>query len=82
MTVDEACGKNQMKHDPEKYNIVSVYDITFYVQDEDGNEILNKDGTTKEFQFNGRLKPLECLCEDMTLDDLTPVERRESNDDG
>jgi len=75
-----------MKYDPEKYNIVSVYDITFYVQDEDGNEILNKDGTTKEFQVKSRLKPLEYLCEDMTLDDLTPVERihsyfyRESNE--
>ena len=30
---------------------VNVLDIKFYVSDEDGNQILNKDGTTKEFYF-------------------------------
>ena len=52
---------------------VSVLDIKFYVSDEHGNEILNKDGTTKEFYFNGRLKPLEYLCEDMTVQDLKEI---------
>jgi len=52
---------------------VSVLDIKFYVSDEDGNEILNKDGTTKEFYFDGRLKPLEYLCEDMTVQDLKEI---------
>ena len=50
---------------------VSVLDITFFVSDEDGNEVLNKDGTIKQFEFEGRLKPLEYLCEDMTVEDLT-----------
>ena len=50
---------------------VNVLDITFYVSDEDGNEVLNKDGTIKQFDFVGRLKPLEWLCEDMTVEDLT-----------
>ena len=50
---------------------VSVLDITFFVSDEDGNEVLNKDGTIKQFKFEGRLKPLEYLCEDMTVEDLT-----------
>jgi len=27
----------------------SILDIKFYLHDEDGNEIENKDGTTKEF---------------------------------
>jgi len=52
---------------------VNVLDIKFYVCDEDGNEILNKDGTVKEFYFDGRLKPLEYLCEDMTIEDLTEI---------
>ena len=50
---------------------VNVLDITFYVSDEDGNEVLNKDGTIKEFHHEGRLKPLEYLCEDITVEDLT-----------
>ena len=45
----------------------------FYLCDEDGNEVLNKDGTIKEFYFKGRLKPLEYLCEDMTVKDLEEV---------
>jgi len=52
---------------------VNVLDIKFYVCDEDGNEVLNKDGTVKEFYFKGRLKPLEYLCEDMTVEDLEEV---------
>ena len=50
---------------------VNVLDIKFFVSDEDGNEVLNKDGTIKEFHHEGRLKPLEYLCEDMTVEDLT-----------
>ena len=52
---------------------VNVLDIKFYVCDEDGNEVLNKDGTVKEFYFKGRLKPLEYLCEDMTVEDLEEI---------
>ena len=52
---------------------VNVLDIKFYVSDENGNEVLNKDGTIKEFYFKGRLKPLEYLCEDMTVEDLEEI---------
>lgn len=52
---------------------VNVLDIKFYVCDEDGNEVLNKDGTVKEFYFDGRLKPLEYLCEDMNVEDLKEI---------
>ena len=57
--------------DKEQY--VNVLDIKFYVCDEDGNEVLNKDGTIKEFDFKGRLKGLEYLCEDMNVEDLEEV---------
>ena len=60
-----------MSRPTEQY--VNVLDIKFYVCDQDGNEILNKDGTIKEFYFNGRLKPLEYLCEDMTVEDLEEI---------
>ena len=50
---------------------VNVLDIKFFVSDEDGNEVLNKDGTIKQFDFVGRLKPLEYLCDDMQVEDLT-----------
>ena len=54
--------------------MILVYDIVFYkVYDENDEEVLNKDGTIKEFYFKGRLKPLEYLCEDMTLADLEEV---------
>ena len=54
---------------------VNILDIKFYVSDEDGNEVLNKNGTIKEFIFEGRLKPLEYLCDDMTIEDLTEVSK-------
>ena len=60
-----------MSRPTEQY--VNVLDIKFYVCDEDGNEILNIDGTIKEFYFNGRLKPLEYLCEDMTVENLEEI---------
>ncbi len=54
----------------------SVLDITFYLLDEDGNEIENKDGTTKEFKLKDgiRFKPLEYLCEDLDIDMLEEKE--------
>jgi hypothetical protein len=52
---------------------VAINRLTFCLVDEDGNEVLNKDGTIKEFYFKGRLKPLEYLCEDMTVEDLEEV---------
>jgi hypothetical protein len=32
--------------------MISVYDITFYKEDEDGDSILNEDGTLKLFTLN------------------------------
>ena len=53
---------------------VEVNRITFYKYDYDGNEVLNKDGKTKEFQLKAiRFKPLEYLCEDMSEDDVEPI---------
>jgi len=60
---------------------VNVLDIKFYVSDEEGNEILNKDGTIKEFYFKGRLKTLEHLCEDMTVEDLEEIIEVEEDSD-
>ena len=48
--------------------MILVYDIVFYkVDDENDEEVLNKDGTTKEFRLKDgiRFKPLEYLCEEM-----------------
>ena len=58
-----------------KEQYVGVHTLTFYVTDEDDNDIENEDGTTKQFYFNGRLKPLEYLTEDITVDDLTEVSK-------
>jgi hypothetical protein len=64
----------------EKEMYVNVLDIKFYVCDEDGNEILDENGFVKEFQFEGRLKALEYLCEDMTIDDLTEIKQEINNE--
>ena len=58
----------------ENYGI-SILDIKFYLLDEDGNEIKNKDGTTKEFRLKDgiRYKPLEYLCEDMDTEIMEEV---------
>jgi hypothetical protein len=61
-----------------EYNNVSVLDITFYKFDEDGNELLNEDGTTKQFQLKPmRFKPLEYLCEDLDADDLEEIKEQD-----
>ena len=31
---------------------VGINKLSFYLHDEDGNEVLNKDGTTKEYELN------------------------------
>jgi len=52
-----------------------VLDIKFYLVDDDGNELENKDGTTKEFRIKGgvRFKPLEYLCEDFDTNILEEI---------
>tara|TARA_B100000214_G_scaffold209493_1_gene152069 strand:- start:2110 stop:2298 length:189 start_codon:yes stop_codon:yes gene_type:complete len=61
-----------MKEENKNYS-VSVWDIQFYMVDEDGNEKLDDNGNIQKYIFEGRLKPLEYLCEDMTEDELTKI---------
>mgnify|MGYP003124618827 CR=1 FL=1 len=58
------------------YQYVSVSNITFNLSDDEGNILQNKDGTFKEFYFKGRLKLLEYLCEDMTVEDLEEIKEK------
>ena len=56
----------------------SVENITFYKYDENGEDVLNEDGTTKEFILKDsvRFKPLEYLCQDMKEEMLTEIETK------
>ena len=50
---------------------VNVLDIIFYKYDEDGNDILNKNGTLKKFRLkSSRCRPLEYFCETISIDDV------------
>jgi len=56
-----------------KYSI-SVYDIQFYLVDEDGNEKLDNKGDIQKYQLKPmRFKPLEYLCEDLTENELIKI---------
>tara|TARA_Y100000310_G_scaffold295778_1_gene327444 strand:+ start:51 stop:245 length:195 start_codon:yes stop_codon:yes gene_type:complete len=59
---------------------VNILDIKFYMYDDNGNEVLNKDGTVKEFRIKKeiRFKPLEYLCEDFDVDILEEIKIKES----
>ena len=64
---------NQLDTNDIDYSI-GVHRITFYKYDDDGNELLNENGTTKEFELScARFKPLEYLCEDLTCDDVEEI---------
>lgn len=52
-----------------------VSNTTFHLSNDEGDILENADGTIKEFYFKGRLKLLEYLCEDITVDDLEEVEK-------
>ena len=55
---------------------ILVADIKFYKVDDDGNEVLNKEGTHIQLytlKRDVRFKPLEYLCEDMDDDILVPI---------
>tara|TARA_R110002051_G_scaffold59731_3_gene109563 strand:- start:726 stop:902 length:177 start_codon:yes stop_codon:yes gene_type:complete len=56
----------------------SVENITFYKYNENGEDVLNEDGTTKEFILKDdvRFKPLEYLCQDMKEEMLTEIETK------
>ena len=56
---------------------ILVADIKFYKVDEDGNEVLNKEGThiqLYELKRDRRFKALEYLTEDMDDDLLVEIE--------
>ena len=60
---------------------ILVADIKFYKVDDDGNEVLNKEGTHIQLytlKRDVRFKPLEYLCEDMD-DDILEEIKNENN---
>ena len=62
---------NKMKN---KNYSISVYDIQFYLVDEDGNEKLDNKGDIQKYQLKPmRFKPLEYLCEDLTENELIKI---------
>ena len=52
-----------------------LLDIKFYLVDEDGTALLNKDGTEKQFRLKEgvRFKPLKYLTDDMETDILEEI---------
>ena len=52
-----------------------ILDIKFYLVDENGNALLNKDGNDKQFRLKEgiRFKPLEYLTDDMETDILEEI---------
>ena len=63
----------------EDYQYVSISNITFCLSNDEGDILENDDGTIKEFDFKGRLKILEYLCEDMTVEDLEEIKGNEDD---
>ena len=61
----------------EDYQYVSISNIKFCLSNDEGDILENNDGTIKEFEFKGRLKILEYLCEDMTVEDLEEIKENE-----
>ena len=54
-----------------KYNI-GVWDIQFYKTDDDGNELLNSDGSVKLFQLKGE-HDVSFIAESTTDEDLEEI---------
>lgn len=54
-----------------KYNI-GVWDIQFYKTDDDGNELLNSDGSVKLFQLKGE-HDVSFIAEGTTDEDLKEI---------
>jgi hypothetical protein len=56
-----------------------VLDIVFYLADENGDEVKNQDGTIKEFRVKDsvRFKHLEYLCEDLDVNQLEEINKKE-----
>ena len=61
----------------EKNYSVSVWDIQFYMVDEDGNEKIDENGDIQRYQLKPmRFKPLEYLCEDLTENELVVIKTK------
>ena len=56
-----------------KYNI-GVWDIQFYKTDDDGNELLNSDGSVKLFQLK-REHDVSFIAESTTDEDLEEIKK-------
>lgn len=52
-----------------------IYDIKFYLCDENGDELLNEEGGTRLFTIldGVRFKPLEYLCEGLDIEMLQEI---------
>jgi len=62
-----------MEEENKNYS-VSIWDIQFYMVDEDGNEKLDNNGDIQKYELKPiRFKPLEYLCEDLTEDQLIKI---------
>ena len=57
---------------------ICVQDIIFYLVDDEGNEIQNKNKNTKLFRLkdNIRYKPLEYITEDLELNMLEEIKQK------
>ena len=58
---------------------ICVYDLIFYLVNDDGNEIENKNKTTKLFRLkdNIRFKPLEYITEDLDLNMIEEIKTKQ-----
>ena len=59
---------------------VAIDKLTFYLHDEDGNEVLNKDGTVKEYDLTYKAsKGLDWFVEGLEPTDLEEVNDGNTN---
>jgi hypothetical protein len=60
-----------------EYNNINLYDVSFCLQDDDGNTLEDKNGKPKLFRYKGDIHSpfdyLQSITEDTTLDMLEEV---------
>jgi hypothetical protein len=60
-----------------KYNNINLYDVSFCLQDDDGNTLEDKNGKPKLFRYKGDIYSpfdyLQSITEDTTLDMLEEI---------
>ena len=59
--------------DRDQYKHIAVHTITFYLSDEDGDVLQDKNGNYIQFYCKARLKALEYICEDIEVKDLEEI---------